>query len=221
PTSSVIMYSKSGQDPVSIGRELGVDALLDGYVQKSGDRIRVSAQLLRIVDGKPLWSGEFTENLADIFAVEDSISKQMVEALRLNLTGEEQRRVSRHYTENAEAYQLYLKGRYFQDKRTPDALRKSTEYFQQTIELDPRYALAFAGLADSYVILVSRADAPSQESFPKAKTAALRALEIDDTIAEAHTSLANIKYWYDWDWPGSEREFKRAIELSPNYPVAH
>lgn len=124
PTSSVVQYNKPGQDSLTAGRELGVDALLDGFVQRSGDRIRVTAQLLRISDGKHLWSGQFNENFTNIFAVEDSISQQMVEALLLNLTGEEQRQVTRHYTENVEAYQLYLKGRYFQDKMTPEGLKK-------------------------------------------------------------------------------------------------
>lgn len=221
PTSSMMMYNKPGQDPLAAGRELGVDALLDGYVQRSGDRIRVTAQLLRVTDGKHLWSGQFNENFTDIFAVEDSISRQIVEALLLKLTGEEQKRVTRHYTENVEAYQLYLKGRYFQGKRAIEGLKKSIDYFQQAIEKDPNYALAFTGLADSYGILAIRADMRPQDAYQKAKAAATRALEIDDTIAEAHTSLANVRYWYDWDWSGAESEFNRAIELSPNNPLVH
>lgn len=221
PTSSVVQYNKPGQDSLTAGRELGVDALLDGFVQKSGDKIRVTAQLLSISDGKHLWSGQFNANFTDIFAVEDSISRQMVEALLPNLTGEERRRVTKHYTENIEAYELYLRGRYFQDKRTPEALNKSIDYFQQATEKDPKYALAFAGLADSYVQLEVRGDWRPLDSSQKARAAAMRALEIDDTIAEAHASLANIKYWYDWDWAGAESEFRRAIELSPNYPVSH
>jgi DNA-binding winged helix-turn-helix (wHTH) protein/TolB-like protein/Tfp pilus assembly protein PilF len=221
PTSSVVIYNKLGQDPLVAGRELGVDALLDGYVQRSGERIRVTAQLLSVSDGKHLWSSQFNENFTDIFAVEDSISRQMVEALLLKLSGEEQRRVTRHYTENVEAYELYLKGRYFQDKRTPEGLSKSIEYFKQAAEKDPNYALAFAGLADSDVALAVRADMRPQDSYQRAKTAAMRALEIDDTLAEAHTSLGNVRYWYDWDWSGAETEFKRAIELSPKYPTSH
>ena len=221
PTSSVVMYNKPGQDPLVAGRELGVDALLDGYVQRSGDRIRVTAQLLSIADGKHLWTGQFNEDFNGIFAVEDSISKQMVEALRLRLTDDEQRRVTRHYTENIDAYRLYLKGRYFQDKRTTDGLTKSIEYFERTTENDPNYALAFAGLADSYVALAVRSDMRPQDSYQKAKAAAMRAIEIDDTTAEAHASLGNVAYWYDWDWSRAEREFKRAIELSPNYLTAH
>jgi DNA-binding winged helix-turn-helix (wHTH) protein/TolB-like protein/tetratricopeptide (TPR) repeat protein len=221
PTSSVVQYNKLGQDSVAAGRELGVDALLDGFVQKSGDKIRITAQLLSIADGKHLWSGQFNANFTDIFAVEDSISKQMVEALLPNLTGEEQRRVTKHYTDNIEAYELYLRGRYFLDRRTPEGLNKSIDYFQRATEKDPKYALAFAGLADSSVILAVRADMPPRDSYQLAKTAAMRAVEIDDTLAEAHTSLANVRYWYDWDWSGAETEFKRAVELSPNYPTAH
>jgi DNA-binding winged helix-turn-helix (wHTH) protein/TolB-like protein/Tfp pilus assembly protein PilF len=221
PTSSVVQYNKPGQDSLTAGRELGVDALLDGFVQKSGDRIRVTAQLLSISDGKHLWSGQFNENFTNIFAVEDSISEQMLEALRLSLTGDEQRRITRHYTENIEAYELYLRGRYFQDKRTPEGLNKSIDYFQLATGKDPRYALAFAGLADSYVGLAVRVDMPPKDSYRQAKTAAIQALEIDDTLAEAHASLGNVQYWYDWDWSAAETEFKRAIELGPNYPTAH
>jgi DNA-binding winged helix-turn-helix (wHTH) protein/TolB-like protein/tetratricopeptide (TPR) repeat protein len=220
PTSLVVQYNKPGQDSLTAGRELGVDALLDGFVQKSGNKIRVTAQLVSISDGKHLWSGQFNANFTDIFAVEDSISRQMTEALLLNLTGEEQTRVAKHYTENVEAYEFYLKGRYFLDKRTPDGVKKSIDYFQEATEKDPKYALAFAGLAESYVIFAVRADMPPQDSYQKAKTAAMRALEIDDTIAEAHTALAHVRCWYDWDWPGAESEFKRAIELSVSYPSA-
>lgn len=221
PTSSVILYNKPGQDPLAAGRALGVDALLDGYVQRSGDRIRVTVQLLSVSDGRHLWSRQFNEKFTDIFTVEDSISSQMVEALVLNLTGEEQRRVTKHYTENIEAYQLYLKGRYFQDKRTSEGLRKSIDYFQEATQIDPQYALAFAGLSDSYITLAIRTDFPPQEAYKKAKILVKSALEIDDTLAEAHASLANITFWHDWDWAGAESEFKRAFELSPNYPLAY
>ncbi len=217
-TSSVAMYNKPGQDPLAAGRELGVDALLDGYVQRSGDKIRVTAQLLSIADGKHLWSGQFNENFTDIFAVEDSISRQMAEAL-LKLTSEDERRVTRHYTDNVEAYDFYLKGRYFLDKRTSEGVKKSIQHFQQATEKDPTYALAFAGLAEAYVINAVRFDMPPKDSYQKAKSAALRALEIDDTNAEAHMALANIRCWYDWDWSGAESEFKRALQLNLNNPI--
>jgi len=219
PTSSVVMYNKPGQDPLAAGRELGVDALLDGYVQRSGDKIRVTVQLLNITDGKHLWSGQFNENFTDIFAVEDSISRQMVDALLLKLTGEEQQQVTRHHTENVEAYEFYLKGRYFLDKRTSEGVKKSIQYFQQATEKDSKYTLAFAALAEAYVIFAVRADMLPQDSYQKAKTAALRALEIDDTNAEAHMALAHVRCWYEWDWSGAESEFKRAIQLSLNTPI--
>ena len=216
PTSSVIAYNKMGQDPLAAGRQLGVDALLEGYIQRSQDRVRVTARLLRTADGKSLWSGQFNEPFTDIFTLEDSISRQIVEALHLNLTGDEQRRVTKHSTENVEAYELYLKGCYFQDKRTREGVVKSVGYFEEATIKDPRYALAFAGLANSYVFLAVRFDLPPKDSYLKAKAAAMRALEVDPTNAEAHSALANVKSWYEWDWPGAEQEFKRAIALSGN-----
>jgi DNA-binding winged helix-turn-helix (wHTH) protein/TolB-like protein/Tfp pilus assembly protein PilF len=216
PTSAVVSYNRLGQDPLAAGRELGVDALLEGYIQRSQGRVRVTARLLRTADGKSLWSGQFNEKFTDIFTVEDSISRQIAEALQLNISGDEQKRVTKHSTENVEAYELYLKGDYFQEKRTPDGVARSIEYFQQATAKDPRYALAFAALANSYVVLAIRADMPPKDSYQKAKAAALRALEIDPANAQAHSALANVKSWYDWDWPAAEREFQRAIALSPN-----
>jgi len=185
------------------------------------DRIRVTAQLLNVADGKSLWSGQFSEPFTDIFNVEDSISSQMAEALLRKLTDDEQKLVKKHPTESVEAYELYLKGRFFLDKVDPDSLRKSIDYFQQALEKDPKYALAFAGLADAYVVLAVRADMAPRDSYQKAKVAATRALEIDDSISEAHTSLAKVRFWYDWDWSGAESESKRAIQLGPNSPAAH
>ncbi len=221
PTSSVIRYNRVGQDPLMAGRELRVDAVLEGYIQRSRDRIRVTARLLRTADGKSLWSGQFNEPFTDIFSVEDSISRQIVQALHVNVTGDQRRRVTEHATENSEAYELYLKGRYFQDKRTAAGVTKSVEYLQEATVKDPGYALAFAALANSYVVLAVRADMPPKDSYRKAKAAATRALEIDGTTAEAHSALGNVRTWYDWDWPGAEREFQRAIELSANDPVTY
>ena len=219
PTSSVVSYNRMGQDPLAAGRKLGVDALLEGYIQRSKDRIRVTARLLRTADGKSLWTGEFNESFTDIFTVEDSMSRQIAEALHLNLTRDEKRQVSKHSTESIEAYELYLKGQYFQDKRTPQALTKSIEYFQKATVKDRQYAVAFAALADSYALLCIRGEMLPKDSFEKARAAALRALQIDGASAEGHRALANVKFYYDWDWPGAEREFKRAIELSANDPI--
>jgi tetratricopeptide (TPR) repeat protein len=159
--------------------------------------------------------------LADIFAIQEGISQEISENLRLRLTGEEKRRMTKRYTENAEAYQLYLKGRYHWNKRTGEGLNKGIQYFQQAIEKDPRYALAYTGLADCYNLLSLYSALPPKEAMPKAKAAAQQALEIDESLAEAHNSLAYARLYYDWDWNGAEREFQRALELNPNYAIAH
>lgn len=216
PTSAVVEYNRMGQDPLAAGRALRVDVLLDGYIQRSEANIRVTARLLRTADGKSLWSGQFNENFTDILAVEDSISRQIVEALHLDLSGAEKRAVTKHGTESVDAYELYVKGFYHQEKRTPDDLAKSIEFFRAATVKDPRYAAAFAAMAYSYVFLAVRADMRPKDSYGKAKTAATRALQLDDKTAEAHSALAYVKTWYDWDFAGAEREFRRALELSAN-----
>ena len=158
---------------------------------------------------------------SDIFALQGDIAKEMTTMLRMRLTGEDEKRMAKSYTANPEAYQDYLKGRYWWNKRNEEGLNKGIEYFQQAIAKDPTYALAYAGLADCYSSLAAFGFVPPKEAYPKAKEAALKALEIDDTLAEAHTSLAYIKAVYDWDWSGAEREFQRAIELNPSYADAH
>jgi DNA-binding winged helix-turn-helix (wHTH) protein/TolB-like protein/Tfp pilus assembly protein PilF len=221
PMSAVRKYTDAGQDPVEAGRELGVDSVLEGNVQKSGDRIRVTVRLVRVGDGQPLWADKFDEDLTDIFKVQDSISEKVAGALMLELTARERRLLTKRYTEDVEAHQLYLKGRYYWNKRSNDGLKRAVEFYRQAIDKDPTYALAYAGLADCYDLLSSYSDLPPREALPKAEAAATRALEIDDSLGEAHTSLAFAKLSYDWDWAGAEREFKRAIELNPNYSTAH
>jgi tetratricopeptide (TPR) repeat protein len=172
-------------------------------------------------DGRTLWSGKFDEKFTDIFMVQDSISDQVAEALALNLPREKRTLMFKRYTENTAAYELYLKGRYWWNKRTVAGLNKAIEFFEQAIALSPNFALAYAGLADCYNLLsILEAMAP-QEAFPRARAAAIKALEIDDTLAEARASLGWIKWVYDWDWLGSEQEFKRAIEISPGYATAY
>jgi serine/threonine-protein kinase len=219
PLSSVRKYSGLEQDPLAAGRELGVESVLDGNIQIWGERIRVTARLIAVGDGKQLWAGQFYVKSRDIFPVQDSISERVAAALTLQLSGEEKQRLTKRYTENAEAYELYMKGRYFIGS-SPEQIRRSIEYYQRAIEVDPSYALAYAGLAEAYRTL-PLLDLPSREAFPKAKAAAAKALEIDETLAEAHTSLGTIKFWFDWDWDGSEKEFKRAIDLNPNNADAH
>ena len=216
PTSSVVSYDEMGQDPLSAGRELGVDALVEGYIQRSGERVRVTARLLRTADGKSLWSGQFNETFTDIFAVEDSISRRIAEALELNISKDDEWRVTKHPTDDIEAYELYQKGDYFLAKRSPGAVAKSIDYFRAATVKDPGYALAFAKLSSAYIVLGVRADMPPLVSYRHAKAAALRAVEIDPASADAQSALANVNTWYDWDWPEAERRFARALELNPN-----
>jgi TolB-like protein len=221
PTSSVLKYASAGGDAIAAGRELGVDAVLDGSVQRSGDTIRVTVRLVRVSDGAPLWAEKFDETFTNIFSVQDSISERMASALALNLSGDEKKRLTKRYTDNVAAYQDYLKGRYYWNKWNGQALRKSIEYFEQALEKDPHYALAYAGLSDSHNLLGYLGIAPSKEAFPKSEAAALKALEMDDSISEAHLSLAKVKLFYDWDGPGFESELKRTLDLDPNYPDAY
>lgn len=221
PTSAVLKYSGSDADPLAAGRELAVDALIEGRIQKLEDRIRVTVQLIRVSDGQPLWSEKFDEQFTNIFTVQDSISEQVARALALKLSRAEREQLTKRYTGNTEAFQLYLKGRYFWNKRSVEGLRKGGEYFQRAIERDPGYALAYAGLADCYNLLSYYGSLSPKESFPKARAAALKALELDESLAEAHTSLALAAMAFDRDWPAAERECKRALELNPNYATAH
>ncbi len=221
PTSAVRKYEAPDQDPVAAGRELRVEAVMEGSVQRVGDRIRVTVQLVSVRDGAPLWAEKFDEQFTNIFAVQDQISEQVVRSLTLTLSSTEKEMLSKRYTANSEAYQLYLKGRYFSDKRTEEGLKRGLEHFQQAIDLDPNYALAYAGLADSYILLSMYGALPPKESLPRAKAMATKALEIDEELAEAHISLAFARMTNDRDWSGAEVEFKRAIELNPNHATAH
>lgn len=222
PTSAVRQYTDLEQDPLAAGRELKVEAVLEGSLQRVGDRLRVTVRLLNVRDGSPLWAYQCDEQqCTDLFAVQDSISEEVAQALRLTLSGEEKERLIKRYTENTEAYQLYLKGRYFWNKYTAEGFKKAIEYFQQAIEKDPSYALAYAGLADAYIQLGVDVHSPPKEVMPKAKRAAVKALELDEALAEAHLSLGTYRLFYDWNWLEAERELKRAIELNPNNPDAH
>ncbi len=222
PIGTVRKYAAS-DDPVAAGKQLAVDSVLDGSIQHAGDRTRVTVRLLRVSDGEQLWGGEFDEKLTDMFAIEDSISQKVASALELNLSGEEQRRLARPFTASTDAYQLYMKGRFFWNKRTVEGVKKSLDYFQQAIAADPGYARAYAGLADAYIMAGSYGFSimPPREAMPKAEAAIQKALEIDDTLAEAHASLAYIKFTYDWDWVGAEQEFRKSIALNPLYDTAH
>ncbi len=220
PTSAVFKYVGLRQEPEVAGRELNVAAVLDGSIQRWDDRIRITVQLVSVKDGSALWAEKFDERFTDIFAVEDSISEQVAAALMLKLTGEEKRLLRKHYTEDTEAYQAYLKGRYFWNRRSTESLNRGVEYFKQAIDLDPTYASAYAGLSDSYTLLVVREAISPQEGFAKAKAAAAMALKIDEKFAEAHASLGH-SMLHNWEWAAAEKELRRAIELNPGYPSAH
>ena len=221
PTRAIAGYTDPTKDLVSTGRELKVDAVLDGTVQRDGDRVRVTVQLIRVADGKPLWADRFDESWTGIFALQDRVSEQVATALLLRLSLEEAELLRRRYTENAEAYQLYLRGRFQWNKRTAESITRGIESFQEAIAKDPNYALAYSGLAESYVLLPWYGGITPKEAFEKARAAATRALEIDPRLAEAHTALAYVAERYDWDWAGAEREYRRALELHPKYPTAH
>jgi len=218
---SVRKYSGIEQDSLAAGRELKVNSVLEGNVQKVGDHIRVTARLISVKDGASLWAATFDEKFTDVFAVQDAISQKVADALSLQLSGEEKKRLTKRYTDNVEAYQLYLTGRYHHAKLIPPEIRKSMEFFQKAIDLDPNYALAYFGLAEANRSLAISSDVASQDCLPQAKAAAMKALEIDDSLAEAHASLSFILIWYDWDWVGAERHAKRAVELNPNSALAH
>ncbi len=221
PTSSVFKYIGAEPDILSVGTELKVDAILEGNIQRTGNQTRVTARLVRARDGQLLWADTFDGRPNEPFELQDRISERVAAALFFNPPDEQKRLLTKRDTDNPEAYQAYMKGRYFLAKRTTDGMKKSIEYFERAIEKDPSYALAFAGLADGYSLLVNYTQIAPKDGFPKAKEAVTQALRIDDTLAEAHASLAKIDHLYDWDWEAAEREFKRAIELNSDYATAH
>jgi serine/threonine protein kinase/Tfp pilus assembly protein PilF len=219
-TSAFAFKGKSG-DIREIGRKLDVASVLEGSVRKAGARVRITAQLVSVANGYHIWSEKFDREMQDIFGIQDEISLAIVDRLRVKLLGKHKAELTKHHTENLEAYHLYLKGRYFWNKRTKSAANKAVGYFEQAIEKDPAYASAYFGLADAYVILQAYGLAPFEEAYPNAKKAALRALELDDSLAGAHTSMAEIKRIFENDPQGAEQQFRRAIELNPGYATAH
>ena len=222
--STVFRFKGQHLDPQEVGTRLGVSAVLTGKVSRRADKLNVQTELVDVLDGVQLWGERYQRNAADIFELQEEIAQEIAAKLRLKLSGEDKQRLTKRDTQNTEAYQLYLKGRFFWNKRTESGQRKGIEYFAQAIELEPNYAHAYSGLADCYASLAFSFDTGAvapREAIPKAKAAALKALELDVTLAEARTSLAFIKLHYDWDWRGAEEEFKRAIAMNPNYANAH
>jgi eukaryotic-like serine/threonine-protein kinase len=220
--TSAFRYKRREIEPQKVGKELGVEALVTGRVNQRGDDLSVSVELVDAREDKQLWGEQYKVKLVDIISVQQRIATAVSGNLRGGLTSGEKIRLNKLSATNPEAYQLYLKGRYHANQATAAALKKSIEYFQQAIDKDPGYALAYAGLADSYSALAGQWQylAPS-DSFPKAKAAAMKSLELDDTLAEAHAALAYTVFFAGWDWPSAEREFKRAIELNPNSALSH
>jgi len=219
--TTAFRYKGQRGDPQKVGRDLRVDAVVTGRVIQQGENLIIQAELTNAADGSQLWGARYNRKLADIFSLQEEIAKEISEKLRLKLTGEEEKRLTKRYTENAEAYELYLKGRYHLYKLTPPEVQTSVSYFQQAIAIDPSYALAYVGLADANRALALSVDLPATEFFPKSKAAAQKAIEIDDTLAEAHAVLGFAIFFYDWDWSAAENQYKRALELNPNSSDAH
>ncbi|HLN99288.1 MAG TPA: protein kinase [Pyrinomonadaceae bacterium] len=218
--STVFRYKGKDVDPQVIGRDLGVRAVMTGRVLQLGDSLIVGTEMVDVADGSQLWGEQYKRKLSDIFVVQEEIARQVSERLRIKLTGQEKKRLTKRHTEDIEAYQAYLKGCYYSKKWTPEGFKKEVEYFAEAIRIDPTYALAYAGLAGTYY-RAATVYLPPGEAMPKAKAAAMKALELDDTVAEAHASMGLAKEYCDWDWLGAEREFKRAIELNPNNALGH
>ena len=219
--ASAFHYKGKDVGAKTVGRELGVRGVLTGRIIQRGDDLSIRAELVDARDDTHVWGEEYNRRLSDILAVQEEIAKDISGKLRQRLTGEQKKQLTRRYTESAEAYGLYLRGRYHWNKRTAEDIQKGIGYFQQAIEKDPTYALAYAGLAESYAILYNYTGLPSSETFPKAKAAALKALDLDDTLPQAHATLALAHEKFDWDFSAAEKEFRRAIELDPSYPTAH
>ncbi len=219
--TSAFSFKEKDVDVREIGKKLNVETILEGSVRKAGNRLRINAQLIHVEDDYHIWSERYDRELDDVFAIQDEITQAIVKALKVKLFGEEKGSLVKRHTANPEAHSLYLKGRYFWNKRTEDDLNKAISYFKRAIELDPEFTVAFVGLADSYNLLPWYSSIPLKEIHPKAREAVEKALELDETLAEAHTSLALFKWIYDWDWKVAGEEFEKAIALNPGYASAY
>ena len=219
--STVSRFKAREIDPQAVGRELGVRAVLTGRIIQSGGSLRIGTELVDVATGSQLWGAQYDRKPGDIFVVQDEISSEISEKLRLRLTRAEKKKLTKRHTQNVEAYRLYLKGRHHWNRWTEEGFYKAIEHFQQAVESDPSYALAYAGLADCYVLLGWNSYLPPKEAFPKGKAAAQAALQFDPNLAEAHTPLAALLWLDDWEWDKAETEFKRSLELSPTYATAN
>lgn len=219
--TAVFRFKGRNVDPQEVGRSLNVGAVLMGRFVKLGDRLVIKTELIDVSDGSQIWGAEYNNSLSDIFAVQDEISRTISEKLHFRLTGEDEEKLARRYTQDPEAYELYLKGRYFWNKRGEAGLRNGIKYFKAAEEKDPNYALAYSGLADSYALLCDIGVVRPVDEMPAARAAAQKAVDIDPTLAEGYTSRAFVKLAFDWDWLGAQADFKKALELNPKYPTAH
>jgi len=220
--SSVFHYKGRETDARAVGRALGVEAVLTGRIMQRGDALNISIELVNARDNTHIWGDQYDRKISDLLRVQQEIAREVTEKLQLRLNGEEQRRLTKRYTESPEAYELYLKGRYFLNKATEPGVRKSIEYFQQAIDKDPNFALAYVAMGTAYATLggVLGFESP-REVAPQGKAALMKALAIDDTLDDVHATLADFKLYFDWDWPDAEKEYKRALELNPNNEYAH
>ncbi len=220
-SGTVFTYKGKQVDPRTAGRELKVDAVVTGTVTQRGDTLVIRTGLVRVSDGSQIWGDQYDRNISDTLEVQSVIAGEISKQLKVKLSGEQERRVSEQRTNNMEAYQHYVKGRFYWNKRNAEGFKKAIEHFQAAVDLDPGYALAYSGMADTYALMSDYGLAPGKEIGPKAKAAAMKALEIDDQLAEGHTSLAYVFAQFEWNWPRAESEYKRAIELNPNYATAY
>jgi eukaryotic-like serine/threonine-protein kinase len=219
--SSVFTYKGKEVPPQQVAKDLSVEAILNGRVLQRGDQVLMSMELVDARTGNQLWGDQYTRRIGDLLSLQSEIARDVSGKLKSKLTGSEEKRIEKNYTDNPEAYQLYLRARYHWNKRTEADIRKSADYFQQAIDKDPTYAQAYAGLAEAYILFPAYAVGPANEAYPKAKAAALKAIEIDETVAEAHNALASVKNEYEWKFAEGEAQYQRAIALNPNYAAAH
>jgi TolB-like protein/DNA-binding winged helix-turn-helix (wHTH) protein/Tfp pilus assembly protein PilF len=224
--TSVMHYKHSQESIPQIGKDLGVQYVIEGSVRRDSERVRITAQLIQVKDQSHLWAREYDRELGHLLELQAGIAREVANEIEFSLSGRRPIEAARETAappepKSYEAYDLYLKGRYFWNKRTVEGFRQAADYFQQAVDKDPNYGRAYAGLADTFTLVSTWYMGPESELMPKARTAALRALELDESLAEAHASLALIKENYDYDWPGSEKEFRRAIQLGPQYATAH
>ncbi len=219
--STTFRYKGVDVDPQRVGHDLQVGAVLSGRLLQRGDMVIVQAELMDVANGSQLWGGQYNRKMADVFALQEDLSREISQKLRLRLSGDQKLRLTKRYTANAEAYQDYLKGRYFWNRWSPQDAPRAIQYFQEAIDKDPNYALPYAGLADTYISEFWFGEAPPREAAPKAKAAALKALELDERVAEAQVSLGFVNFLYDWDWAAADEHFQRALALNPSDATAH